>query len=151
MRDSKRCWPRPLGACLVVVCFVGLAALQRSVGRRLSAGGRDARLRCERIVFAVALAPGEPADRSVVAWLCARGGCRQDHPGAGPRGHLRSPRLGLPVPTAALFGTVEADEILLAGRSAGGTLAWMEAGIYGDVNASSWRARHTPSRTAWSA
>ena len=32
------------------------------------------------------------------------------------------------------FGTVEADRILLAGESAGGTLAWMEAGIYGDVN-----------------
>ncbi|HWM85706.1 MAG TPA: alpha/beta hydrolase, partial [Kofleriaceae bacterium] len=32
------------------------------------------------------------------------------------------------------FGPIEAEKILLAGESAGGTLAWMEAGLYDDVD-----------------
>src|SRR5262245_57710222 len=33
----------------------------------------DAPVRCERLTFQVALAPGQPANNQMAAWLCARG------------------------------------------------------------------------------
>jgi Alpha/beta hydrolase family len=149
-------------------------------------------LRCERLVFAVALAPDQPADRSVVGWLCARGGLagktiqvlvhgatydhnvwdfpyrpdrysyvraataagyatlNMDRLGHGQSSRVAGDVLDLDIGAFALhqivqalrsgeiatekFGTVEADKIILSGESLGGTLVWMEAGLYGDVD-----------------
>src|SRR5262245_46991749 len=49
---------------LTLLCFIPPPAHAQST---------EAALRCERLIFPVALSPGQPADLSVVAWLCARG------------------------------------------------------------------------------
>lgn len=59
-----------LGIVLGIGVTFGLFALTERDGR---AQGAEPPVRCERVVFPVAIAPGQPADNDLVTWLCARG------------------------------------------------------------------------------
>lgn len=62
---------------LLVVCPAGSARAGRHGGDGHGHGhGRPGGPRCDRLVFPVALAPGDPADLNVVAWLCSDGPIR---------------------------------------------------------------------------
>lgn len=49
------------------------ATAAHTAGPPAAVAGGGPKLRCDAIVFRVALAPGQPADKRVVGWLCSRG------------------------------------------------------------------------------